>query len=128
MFEHEVDTQCKNLKLDHWLNNHCHGNLKINVGGVCLSFVNLYRETGLKFLGDVASKQVFKPWELSDNIPRLKYELSTVSPFAKLMDLLHRAAYRRGLGNSLFCPNHLVGSHNSETVSKYRVICHRNIN
>jgi hypothetical protein len=85
---------------------------------VYLSFVNLYRETGLKFLGDVASKQVFKPWEISDNIPRLKYELSTLSPFAQLVDLLHTAAYRRGLGNSLFCPDHLVGSHNTESVSK----------
>lgn len=76
-------------------------------------------ETGLKFLGDVASKQVFKPWEISDNIPRLKYELSTLSPFAQLVDLLHRAAYRRGLGNSLFCPDYLVGSHNTESLQHY---------
>lgn len=81
--------------------------------------MNLYRETGLKFLGDVASKQVFKPWEISDNIPRLKYELAGLSPYALLLDLLHRAAYRTGLGNSLFCPDYLVGSHSTESVSKY---------
>lgn len=80
-------------------------------------FVNIIRETGLKFLGDVASKQVFKPWEISDNIPRLKYELAGLSPYARLLDLLHRAAYRTGLGNSLFCPDYLVGSHSSESVS-----------
>jgi ubiquinol-cytochrome c reductase core subunit 2 len=80
----------------------------------------LYRETGLKSLGDVASKQIFKPWEISDNIPRLKYELAGLSPYALLLDLLHRAAYRTGLGNSLFCPDYLVGSHSTESVSKYR--------
>ncbi|KDR21194.1 cytochrome b-c1 complex subunit 2, mitochondrial [Zootermopsis nevadensis] len=76
-------------------------------------------ETGLKFLGDVASKQVFKPWELSDNIPRLKYELASLSPYAQLLDLLHRAAYRTGLGNSLFCPDYLVGSHSTESLQHY---------
>ncbi|XP_069688022.1 COP9 signalosome complex subunit 1-like [Periplaneta americana] len=76
-------------------------------------------DTGLKFLGDVAAKQVFKPWELSDNIPRLKYELGGVSPHARLLDLLHKAAYRTGLGNSLFCPKYLVGSHSSESLQHY---------
>ncbi|PNF31631.1 Cytochrome b-c1 complex subunit 2, mitochondrial [Cryptotermes secundus] len=76
-------------------------------------------ETGLKFLGDVASKQVFKPWEISDNIPRLKYELAGLSPYALLLDLLHRAAYRTGLGNSLFCPDYLVGSHSTESLQHY---------
>lgn len=34
----------------------------------------------LPFLTEVATKQVFKPWELSDNIYRLKLELATRPP------------------------------------------------
>ncbi|KAJ9575907.1 hypothetical protein L9F63_007219 [Diploptera punctata] len=76
-------------------------------------------DTGLKFLQDVTTKQVFKPWELSDSIPRLKYELGGVSPYSKLMDAVHKAAYRSGLGNSLYCPDYLVGKHSTESLQHY---------
>lgn len=76
-------------------------------------------DTGLKFLQDVAVEQVFKPWELSDNIPRLKYELAGVSPYSKLLDAVHKAAFRSGLGNSIYCPDYLVGKHSSESLQHY---------
>ncbi|XP_046994933.1 cytochrome b-c1 complex subunit 2, mitochondrial [Schistocerca americana] len=76
-------------------------------------------EDTLKYLEDVATKQAFKPWELSDNLPRLKYELASIPDPVRALDLLHTAAYRTGLGNSIFCPPHLVGKLSSETLQHY---------
>ncbi|KAF4524166.1 hypothetical protein B566_EDAN010622 [Ephemera danica] len=76
-------------------------------------------EESLQYLVDVACKQAFKPWELNDNLPRLRYELAGLSPQAKAVDLLHKVAYRTGLGNSLFCPDHRVGKVSSETMQHF---------
>lgn len=76
-------------------------------------------EPCLKVLRSVAAEQVFKPWELSDNLPRLKYELAQVAPEARVVDMLHGAAYRTGLGNSLFLPKYLLGSQGTETMQHY---------
>lgn len=37
-------------------------------------------EKTLPFLTEVATKQIFKPWEVSDNEPRLRLELATRPP------------------------------------------------
>lgn len=37
-------------------------------------------EETMPFLTEVATKQVFKPWEISDNVHRLKLELATRPP------------------------------------------------
>ena len=63
------------------------------------------------YLCDVVSNQAFKPWELERNLPRMKLELATKNPAADAVELLHQAAFRSGLGNSLFCAPHKVGSH-----------------
>nr|CAD7454323.1 unnamed protein product [Timema tahoe] len=76
-------------------------------------------DIGLKYLADVSTKQVFKPWEVLDLLPRLKYELAGIPPQVRVLDLLNKAAYRTGLGNTLFCPKRLVGKHNSETLQHY---------
>nr|CAD7574800.1 unnamed protein product [Timema californicum] len=76
-------------------------------------------DIGLKYLADVSTKQVFKPWEVLDLLPRLKYELAGIPPQVRVLDLLNKAAYRTGLGNTLFCPKRLVGNHNSETLQHY---------
>ncbi|XP_017885018.1 cytochrome b-c1 complex subunit 2, mitochondrial [Ceratina calcarata] len=74
----------------------------------------------LKYLESAATKQVFKPWEVSDELPRLKYELATLPDTAVVIDLLHKAAFRNsGLGNSLFCSPHQVGKINSETLQHF---------
>lgn len=59
-------------------------------------------ECVLKYLASVASAPAFKPWQVSDNRPRIKYELSTLTPQARTLDILHKAAFRTGLGNSLY--------------------------
>ncbi|KAJ1529204.1 hypothetical protein ONE63_006008 [Megalurothrips usitatus] len=76
-------------------------------------------EPCLKVLNAVTSQQLFKPWEVVDNVPRLKYELALVPPQARVIDMLHGAAFRTGLGNSLFIPKYLLGSQGSETLQHF---------
>lgn len=75
-----------------------------------------YRDKALIFLEDVATQQVFKPWEISDELPRLRYELSTIPETIRIMELLHKAAYRTGLGYSLYSPKRQLGKINTEAV------------
>lgn len=76
-------------------------------------------EPCLKVLHTIATEQVFKPWELSDNVSRLKYELAITPPQARVVDMLHGAAFRTGLGNSLFIPKYLLGSQGTETLQHF---------
>ena len=73
----------------------------------------------LKFLEDVAVKQVFKPWEVSDELPRLEYEIATLPESTQVLELLHKAAYRTGLGYSIFAPKHQIGKINTETLQHF---------
>lgn len=70
-------------------------------------------------LTDAATQQVFKPWELSDNIYKIKLDLAAVQPETLVIELLHKVAFRTGLANSLFCPSHLVGKHTSEVLQSF---------
>ncbi|MCS4559052.1 hypothetical protein L9G74_21775, partial [Shewanella sp. C32] len=60
--------------------------------------------------------QEFRPWELSDNISRIKVELASLPPQAKVIDLIHTAAFRSGLGNSIFVRDFNIKKLNSETL------------
>lgn len=78
------------------------------------------RDSGLEVLGNVATQPAFKPWEVSDNVQRIKSDLALRDPSTVTMELLHSAAFRNtGLGNSLFVPHHHVGKISSDTVSVY---------
>lgn len=76
-------------------------------------------ETGLKFLQDVSVEQVFKPWEVKSNENRIRVDLGNVTPDIRAVDLLHRAAFRTGLGNSVFCAKHHVGKISPECLQHY---------
>lgn len=76
-------------------------------------------ETALKFLENAVVGQVFKPWEVSDTLPRVKVDLANVSDQVRAVEMLHRAAYRTGLGNSIFCPDFQVGKISSETLQHF---------
>lgn len=78
-------------------------------------FIN--RVDALQYLEFAATKQIFKPWEIADELPRLKYELFSLSDAVLILELLHKAAYRSGLGYSLFCPEHQLGKIGTEGVS-----------
>ncbi|RZC36189.1 cytochrome b-c1 complex subunit 2, mitochondrial, partial [Asbolus verrucosus] len=76
-------------------------------------------EKTLPFLTEVATQQVFRPWEVAENVPRQRLELALRSPQLRAIDLLHKAAFRRGLGNSLYSAKYQLGNISSETLQHY---------
>merc|ERR1712123_196972 len=76
-------------------------------------------DVAVEYLTEVVSNQAFKPWEVERSIPRMKLELASRSPATEAVELLHQAAFRGGLGNSLYCPTHKVGSHGTAQLSQF---------
>uniref|UniRef100_A0A182SJ70 Peptidase M16 N-terminal domain-containing protein n=1 Tax=Anopheles maculatus TaxID=74869 RepID=A0A182SJ70_9DIPT len=76
-------------------------------------------EVGLKYLEATATGQVFKPWELAELTPIIRNELARLPIEVQAVELLHKAGFRDGLGNSVFCPDYLVGKHSSESMQHY---------
>lgn len=73
----------------------------------------------LSKLADAATQQAFKPWELADNMHKIKLDLAAVEPQTQVIELLHKVAFRTGLANSLFCPPHLVGKHTPDSLQSF---------
>lgn len=71
-------------------------------------------DTALNYLTEVATHPVFKPWELKDYRHKVLTELEAISPQARVVDLLHAAAFSSGLKNSLFCDESRVGNFDFE--------------
>jgi hypothetical protein len=44
------------------------------------NFLSLHSDGVLPKLADAATQQVFKPWELSDNLYKIKLDLAAVQP------------------------------------------------
>jgi len=65
-------------------------------------------DSAIDFFFDTIAQPSFKPWELSDNTSRMALEVAELSNEAKAVELLHQAAYRTALGNSVFSPVHMV--------------------
>lgn len=76
-------------------------------------------ETALQYLEKSVTGQIFKPWEIQDSSYRVKIDVLNVSDQVKAIELLHKAAYRTGLGNSIFCPKHKIGKLSSETLQHF---------
>lgn len=79
----------------------------------------------IAFLTEVISKPAFKHWELNDFLPRMKVDIAKFAnnPDAVLVESMHKAAFRGGLNNSLFCPDYKLGSHTSEMLHDYVKSC-----
>lgn len=75
--------------------------------------------SSLKYYIDSISNQKFKPWELSDNSKRLEYDLLTVPPTSRVLDLVHKAAYRTSLGNTIFVPKYNIKKLETEHLLYY---------
>ena len=73
------------------------------------------------YLIESISKPAFKTWELEDNLYRLKVDLERYDLDAQtqLVDLLHRAAFKGGLSNSLYCKSFNVGNHTQAQLLEY---------
>jgi len=76
-------------------------------------------DVALEYLGDVVSNQAFKPWEVSSVLPRMKLDLAQRCPATQALELLHQAAFRDGLGNSLYCPANRIGSHSTAALQEF---------
>jgi len=76
-------------------------------------------ELAVDYLTDIVSNQAFKPWELQDSLPRMKLELQNLAPETQALELLHSAAFRTGLGNSLFSSEHKIGSHSTAQMQQF---------
>lgn len=76
-------------------------------------------EDALRCLENSVVGQSFKPWEIEDSLPRLKVDLANISNQVRAIEMLHRAAFRTGLGNSLFCPDYNAGKISSETLQHF---------
>uniref|UniRef100_A0A671P925 Cytochrome b-c1 complex subunit 2, mitochondrial-like n=1 Tax=Sinocyclocheilus anshuiensis TaxID=1608454 RepID=A0A671P925_9TELE len=68
-------------------------------------------EGTMEYLINVTTAPDFRPWELSDLLPRVKIDKAVAdqSPQIGVLEKLHEAAYKNALSNSLYCPDHMVG-------------------
>lgn len=73
----------------------------------------------LQYFEAAVTKPLFKPWEISDESQRVQYDLTCLSDTTVLVELLHKAAFRTGLGYSLFCPEHQIGKIGTETLQHF---------
>lgn len=75
-----------------------------------------FSDKALMYLEDMATRQIFFPWEVSDLSDRQRYELASLTENTRIIELLHKAAYRKGLGYPLFAPKRNVDKISSESV------------
>ncbi|KAM7295845.1 cytochrome b-c1 complex subunit 2, mitochondrial [Ixodes scapularis] len=77
--------------------------------------------TAFKFATEVALCPAFKHWEVDDAAPTMKLDLAIYrqNQEAVLMEALHAAAFRGGLGNSLFIEDFMVGKHTPRALAEF---------
>ncbi|XP_023279055.1 cytochrome b-c1 complex subunit 2, mitochondrial-like [Seriola lalandi dorsalis] len=75
----------------------------------------------LEFLVDVTTTQEFRPWEVDELTSRVKVDraLAQQCPQIGIIEKLHEAAYKNGLSNSLYCPDHMVGRVSSKQLQSF---------
>lgn len=80
-----------------------------------------YGSSVLKYLGDTVTKPAFKSWQMEDYQYRLKIEVQRAlhNPQVLLMEALHRVAFRGGLSNPLYCPEYMLGKHETDSLMAY---------
>jgi len=62
----------------------------------------------------------FKPWEVAEFCPeRMDMEIAGLSEADVANELLHKAAFRDGLGNSLYSPQHMLGKHKTAMLQDF---------
>lgn len=77
------------------------------------------------YLNEAVTSPAFKPWELNDHVyGRMAEEVDGLDGNAQAMELLHKAAYRSGLGQSLYSPSHMIGKHKTNTLADFHAKTH----
>ena len=63
----------------------------------------------MEFVAGFIDSPAFKPWDIGDHVsPRLAESIGSIDNFTLTNELLHQAAFRDGLGNSLHSPDYMV--------------------
>ena len=63
----------------------------------------------MEFVTGFIDSPAFKPWDIGDHVsPRLAHSVGNIDNFTLTNELLHQAAFRDGLGNSLHSPDYMV--------------------
>lgn len=72
-------------------------------------------------LANVVNKPAFQSWELEGAMNRVKLDLAVKDsqPQINVVEELHRVAFRRTLGNSLYCLPHRTGSFTPDVMKDY---------
>lgn len=79
-------------------------------------------DMGIDILNQIGTKQAFKPWEVPAAISRhLKTEVGLIGaePNKIAIELAHKAAYRTGLGRSIYCAEHAIGKLNGDILQDF---------
>lgn len=78
------------------------------------------------FFSEIVSAPSFKPWEIGEahQVERMSFDLASVDLSTQTIELLHKAAYRTGLGNSLYSPEHMVGMHKTQALLDFHQNTH----
>ncbi|XP_075880315.1 ubiquinol-cytochrome c reductase core protein 2a [Nelusetta ayraudi] len=78
-------------------------------------------DTVMEYLVNVTTAQEFRPWEVSELVPRLKIDnaLARECPQIGVIEKLHQAAYKNALSNSLYCPDYMVGAISSDQLQSF---------
>ncbi|XP_040570588.1 cytochrome b-c1 complex subunit 2, mitochondrial [Lepeophtheirus salmonis] len=75
---------------------------------------------GLDFLRENVVCPSLKKWEIEDSIASaMKLEIEQMNPLIKAQEELLRVSYRRGLGNSLFCPERNIGAISNDMIRDF---------
>lgn len=72
--------------------------------------------------GEIISRPQLRHWEITEASSRLLFDLDVYDekPEQRLSDLIHRASFRDGLGNSLYAPRFNATSIDSDLLQSFR--------
>jgi len=75
----------------------------------------------LDYMFDAVSSPRFRKWETPEAHAKVQVQVAEAGGQVKAMDNLHKAAYRAdGLGNSILCPDHMIGKHSDSALANYQ--------
>jgi len=77
-------------------------------------------ERVLDYMFDAVASPKFRKWETSGAHAKVKVQCAELSGQAKAIENLHKAAYRAdSLGNSIHCPEHMIGKHSDSALAAF---------
>lgn len=75
----------------------------------------------LEVLADAVLNPKFQPWEVAEQVKRMEADVKNLAdnPQTLLLESLHSAAYRGGLGRPLIAPKEVIGGLNATMLSEF---------